>query len=181
MKEILEDTASTVVLATHLVMEQSMKRIEKLIAKKAKAIETSYEAQLQQQLRTESAALQEKLVQKDAQIEEYETTLTSLEENFAKEKDTFLTSMTQIQQEQKELQALCDEENQKRLRVIEESKAMEAQLHDKNRAMKVQVETLKAKTQEILALKAMDPSKRSMLEVEKATRRITTVFNALGL
>ena len=55
VEEILEDTAGTVVLATHLVMEQSMKRIEKLIAKKTKAVEASYEAQLQQ-LRTESAS-----------------------------------------------------------------------------------------------------------------------------
>ena len=90
MEEILEDTADTVVLATHLVMEQLKTKvphtIAKLIAKKTKAIETSYEAQLQQ-LRTESVALQVKLVQKDTQLAEYETTLKSAEENYAREKE----------------------------------------------------------------------------------------------
>ena len=55
--------------------------------------------------------------------------MKSLEENFASEKDALLSSMAHIQQKQEELQALLDEENQKHLQVIEESKAMEAQLH----------------------------------------------------
>ena len=82
--KILEDTTGTVVLATHLVMQQSMKEIEKLITKKAKAVKTSYEAQLQQQ-RIELAALQAKLVHKDTQLEEYETTLKSAEAKYASE------------------------------------------------------------------------------------------------
>ena len=178
VEEILTDTAGTVVLVAHLVMEQSMKRIENLIAKKAKVVEASYEAQLQQ-LRTESAALQENLVQKDAQPEKYEATLTSMEENFSKERDIFFTSMVHIQQEKKESQALCDEEKYNCLQVIEECKAIEAELHEKNTAMKALAKTIKAKTQEISALKAMDPSERSMLEVEKANKRVTIVFNAL--
>ena len=64
--------------------------------------------------------------------------------------------------------------------MIEDSTAMEAQLHNKDIVLKAQVKALQAKSQEILALKAMDPSERSKLEVEKANQRITTVFAALG-
>ena len=46
--------------------------------------------------------------------------------------------------------------------------------------MRAHAETLKANTQEISALKAMDASKRSMLEVDAANRKVTIVFNALG-
>ena len=46
--------------------------------------------------------------------------------------------------------------------------------------MRAQAETLKANSQEISALKAMDASKRSMQEVDEANRRVTIVFNALG-
>ena len=82
--KILQDTAGTVVLATHLVMQQSMMQIEKLITSREKAVETSYEAQLQQQ-RSEIAALHAKMVNKDTQLEEYETTLKAAETKHANE------------------------------------------------------------------------------------------------
>ena len=179
VEKILEDTKGTVVLATHLVMQHSMKKIERLITKKAKAVKTSYEAQLQQQ-RTELAALQAKLVCKDTQLEEYETTLKSAEAKYAGKMEAMSLNLAHIKQEQKELLASCEEAKQDCIQVIEEYKALEAQLHDTNRAMRAQVETLKANTQEISSLKAMDASKRSMLEVDEENRRVTTVFNALG-
>ena len=100
VEEIPEDTAGTVILATHLVMEQLKTKvpqaIEKLIAKKTKAVEKSYEAQLQQ-LRTKSAALQVKLVQKDTQLAEYETTLKSAKEKYDSKMEAMSLTLANIQ------------------------------------------------------------------------------------
>ena len=84
---------------------------------------------------------------------------------------------TPQEQNQEELQASCEEADKKHNQVIE---VLEAQLQDTNRIISAQAKTLKANTQEISALKAMDASEISMLEVDEANRRVTTVFNALG-
>ena len=179
VKKILEDTTGTVLLATHLVMQQSMNEIEKLITSTTKAVKTSYEAQLQQQ-RTELAALQAKLVHKDTQLEEYEKTLKSAEAKYAGKMDAMSLNLANMKQKQEELQASFEEAKQDNCRVLEDNQALEAKLHKTNRAMRAQAETLKANTQEISALKAMDASERSMLEVDEANKKVTLVFNALG-
>ena len=179
VKKILEDTAGTVLLATHLVMQQSMNEIEKLFTSTTKAVETSYEAQLQQQ-RTELASLQAKLIHKDTQLEEYERTLKSAEAKYAGEMDAMSLNLANMKQKQEELQTSFEEAKQDNCRVLEDNQALEAKLHKTNRAMRAQAETLKANTQEISALKAMDASERSMLEVDEANKKVTLVFNALG-
>ena len=113
-------------MATHLVMQQSMKEIEKLITSRTKAIETSYEAQLQQQ-RTELAALQAKMVHKDTQLKEYETTLKSAEAKYAGEMDAMSLNLANMKQKQEELLASCEEAKQDGLWLIEENQALEAQ------------------------------------------------------
>ena len=179
MKKILEDTAGSVVLATHLVMEQSMKNLEMLFTKREMAVQTSYEAQLQQQ-KIEIAALQAKLIHKDVQLKELESTLKSTEEKYNGEIKAVSLDLANLKEEHTGLQALHDHMRDNYLKVIQENHNLEDQILDTKRAMKTQAETLKAITQENSALKAMDASERSMMQVDEANRRVTTVFNALG-
>ena len=178
VKKLLEDTVGTLVLATHLVMQQSMNEIKKLITSTTKAVKTSYEAQLQQQ-RIEFIVLQAKLFHKESQLHEYEKTLKSTEAKYAGKMDAISLNLANMKQKQEELQASFEEAKQDNCRVLEDNQALEAKLHKTNKAMRAQVETLKANTQEISALEAMDASKRSMLEVDKANKKVTIVFNAL--
>ena len=179
VNKILEDTAGGVLLATHLVMQQSMHEIEKLFTSTTKAVEASYEAQLQQQ-KTELASLQAKLIHKDTELEEYKSTLKSAEEKYDSEIKAMFLKMANIEQKQQELQTSLEGTRQDNCRLVQENQALESKLQNTNRDMRAQAETLKAKTQEISALKAMDASERSMLEVDEANKKVTLVFNALG-
>ena len=88
-----------------------MNEIEKLFTSTTKAVEASYEAQLQQQ-RTELASLQAKLIHKDTQLEEYERTLKSAEAKYAGEMDAMSLKLANIEQKQEELQTSFEEAKQ---------------------------------------------------------------------
>ena len=79
-------------------------------------------------------------------------------------------SMAEVRKEHAALEELRVAENLRLHKMIEEYTAMEAQLESKDIALKAQTIALQAKVQEILALKAMDPSDRSKMEVEKLTK-----------
>lgn len=60
-----------------------------------------------------------KLIHKDTQLEEYETTLKSAKEKYADEMEFMSLNLAHMKQEQKELLASCEEVDQKHDQVIE--------------------------------------------------------------